>query len=238
MVTIVLTKAFRIFVIGICIALAGGCASLRHKEKTDDFFYRAGDIIKKRCEYWKTFEIQLSVKAKSYGTSNRYLLSCYRNHDLIRLDLTSLWGNTISVVIIRPDESIMWIPAQKTVYKSSNSDGFLKKIAGIDGQITDVLTLITGCFSKSSDNYTTILSDSTSPLIISGLKIKQKDFSWEVVYSPYFSLSPVESAPKNIKILMPHSEINLEVLRIETPATIPQNIFSISYPAGTSVVEL
>lgn len=238
MATTVHYKTLSKIALGICVILALGCASFPHKEKTDDFLYRAGDIIKKRCEYWKTFEAQISVKARSYKDSSRYLLSCYRDHDFIRFDLTSVWGNTISVVVIKPNESLMWIPAQKTVYRSASPGGFLKKIAGIDGQITDVLNLLTGCFLESREKNVEILSATNSLFVVSGLKINLEDSSWEVLYSPYFPLFPLDSTPKMIQIRVPYSEMYLDVQKMEKRVAIPQNMFNLSYPAETSVLEL
>ncbi|MEJ5299750.1 MAG: lipoprotein insertase outer membrane protein LolB [Thermodesulforhabdaceae bacterium] len=222
----------------LCIILEVGCATFRSKEKTDDFFYRASDVIEKRCAYWQSFEAQFSLKVNAPRDPNRYILLYYQNHEFLRLDLISLWGNTIAVIVVKPKEATIWIPAKKTLYKASNVGNLLEKLAGIEGRIIDVLPVVTGCISNQPGRSFRVLSTKSQGLDLEGLKIKQIDRIWQIDYSPPFSLSPAENLPKTIHIHTSDLDINLELQKINKRDLIPNSRFEVSYPQETSIIEL
>jgi outer membrane biogenesis lipoprotein LolB len=231
-------RTWKVIILSLCIVLEIGCATLRPKEKTDDFLYRAGDLIEKRCAYWQRFEAQFSLKFNAPYDSNRYLLSYYQDHDRLRIDLISLWGNTIAVLVIKPQMVILWLPARKTVYITSNANNLLSRLAGIEGHVTDILPMVTGCISSQMGQSVKILSTKSEGLDLVSLKLKQNDRIWEIDYSPPLSLAVVENLPKTIRIHSSDSDINLELQKATKQDVMSSSKFEISYPHGTSVIEL
>lgn len=231
-------KNLNVIILALCIIVETGCATLSYRKETDDFFYRTGEIIDERCRYWTTFEAQFSLKLKPSAVSGRYFLYCHKDHDLLRLDLTSFWGNSLAVMIIRGNESFLWIPSHKTVYKSQDPDNFLEKIAGIEGRITDILALTTGCFSYSQNRSFKILRSQLLPPTLSDLTVNRSDNVWKITYTPPFILTPVETIPKVIIINSSNTELNIEIKKMEKRPEIPYTIFDLSYPSETSVKEL
>lgn len=230
-------KALRFIIILLSpFLILAGCASLQKKQEIDNFFLEK--TITDRCNYWTAFEAQLFLKLRSPTYSGRYLLSFYRDRNLLRLDLTSTWGNTLAVVVVKEGESILWLPLEKTIYKNSDPDTFFEKIAGIEGRISDILTLVTGCFSKQQSRFYRIKIDKNPSPTLSNIKVEQKNHVWGITYLPPFSLVPVEATPKIIYIDAFHSNLTLEIRKMEKRIDIPQEVFDILYPPETSVKEL
>ncbi|MCX7822037.1 MAG: hypothetical protein N2260_01175 [Syntrophobacterales bacterium] len=232
-------KKLKVILSGLCLLLGiSSCITLDSKQGTGDFFYRAEKNISERCYHWTTFEAQLLCKLKFPTFSNKYLLSIRKDRDLLRLDLTSLWGNTLAVVVVKKGEAILWLPLEKTVYKSLEPDTFLEKIVGIEGRLTDILALVTGCFEASKIQLFNVSSIQPPFPTLSMLTVRQKDQNWKVHYSPPFALFPVELTPKIITINTPTSELTFEVKGMEKRPEIPHVTFDLSYPPQTLVKEL
>jgi len=231
-------RLWKAIILSLCIILEIGCATLRHKEKTDDFLHRAGDLIEKRCAYWQKFEAQFSLKFNVPYDPNRYLLLYYQDQNRLRIDLISLWGNTIAVLVIKPQEATLWLPSRKTVYTTSNADNLLSRLTGIEGHVTDILPMITGCISSHMGQSIKVLSTKTQGLDLISLRVKQNGRIWEIDYSPPLSLAVVENLPKTIRIHTSDSDISLELKKATKQDVVSGNKFEISYPHGTSVIEL
>jgi len=231
-------RIWKTIILSLCVILEIGCATVRPKEKTDDFLYRAGDLIEKRCAYWQKFEAQFSLKFNVPYDPNRYLLSYYQDHNRLRIDLISLWGNTIAVLVIKPQETTLWLPTKKTVYITSDADNLLSRLAGIEGHVTDILPMVTGCISSQMGRSVKVLSTKSQGLDLVSFKVKQNDRIWEIDYSPPLSMAVVENLPKTIRIHTADSDINLELQKATKQDVMSSSKFEISYPHGTSVIEL
>ena len=189
-------------------------------------------VIESRCSMWSAFEAKFKVKSVVKHKTFRYTLHVWKKKDKLKLDVFSLWGQTLAEAIFNRNlKSVVWLVTNKEAYISNDVEQLVQFLTGITIQPFSLLNYVSGCFKE--DLKQELASNSFNwcgNFLLCGIALS-KPAKMELIYDPYFNLAELKELPSKITLITPDGVMNLSLLSASKNADIPDDIFNLNIPS-------
>ncbi len=220
-----------LFVTGVlCIIIF--CSSCASQVRLSEEAVSSNDIsktIKARCHKWENFEARLKLKVTRRAGVSNFILHVWKYGKKIKIDVISLWGQTLAVGVIGEERSFIWLVKNKKLYVSDNLKKLSKLLVGISINPDELMGCVTGCFSAPKKYFKFASVNSGGYMDISEVYFG-KSPEIKVRYNPAFSLSELDKVPLKVYVAINKSTIVIKPQFIKPLVSVPVGVFNINPP--------
>jgi hypothetical protein len=221
------------------------------------------NLLQQRAAYWQAYQAQLAVRLQSrQGKFRAQATLVAMPPDSLRFEATNVGGQTIWLMICNPQEAILWLPAEKVLYKAKRSETILKHLMGAPIPTQVFIYSFVGCIppdqlssqkfrisqerskllGRFKDQYFKWLFDwelAASPPALRALNAveTQNDQHYSIRFDPAVSLEP-GSKPDRVLISSPEWQLEATIKQMEKTDALSPFVFSLPAIAGVRVVDL
>jgi outer membrane biogenesis lipoprotein LolB len=254
----------RIIILAALLPALGACARMHHTVVAAEPVQTAAThdlagAFKTRLQAWENYEARVSLRAQSakgrFSLKSVVLASPPEN---VRLEAFNLWGQTVAALLLDRDESIIWVPSDRTAYRSPRAEDLLKHFLGISlppelfvyGLIGSIPPDLLKDFEAVPDatgwRASSVLSNSdlilnwkilAQPFAMESIEAKWKGQTVSIRYEPPVALSPGET-PQKIRFSSPDWQMDVTVDQMRSVPAFPDESFHLPIPTDVRRVNL
>ena len=217
------------------------------------------DRLKARADSWANYQANLKIAAESPKGKFHFravVLASLPNR--VRMEIFSQWGQTVALYIQNDGRVDLWVPSEKTVYRSEQTETLVRRLLGIPvppdalayalaaavppAQLRG-LSLYSegpvwkGTSSSQTGNHTATWEFRASPPALNAVTVSDAGKSYSMKYDPAVELSP-EAFPRKIAIHYSEGEMTVLVEQIAATQELPPSLFKPAFPASAKLVEI
>jgi hypothetical protein len=220
-------------------------------------------LLQQRTAYWQAYQAQLAIRLQGpKGKFHAQATLLAMPPDSLRLEASSLAGQTIWLLICNPQEAILWLPAEKVLYKAKRSETILNHLMGAPIPTQVFIYSFVGCIppdqltsqkfrisqegskllGRFKDRHFKWLFDwelAASPPALRALNAveAQTDQHYSIRFDPAVHLDPV-SKPDRVFISSRDWQLETAIKQMERTDALSAFVFSLPAISGVRVVDL
>ncbi len=214
------------------VVLCSSCAlRARPSEEETTSLNNISEVIKVRCLKWENFEARLKLKVANEGKVSRFLLHVWKYGKKTKIDVVSLWGQTIAVGIIGEGRSFIWFVGDRRLYISDSPERLSKLLVGISMNPDELMGCVTGCFPVFRKDFGVVSSvEAEGHMDISEIHFGRLQ-KILVKYDHPFKLSKLDEVPSKVFVTAGKSSIIVTIPLIKPLTSPPPKVFDVNPPS-------
>lgn len=215
--------------------------------------------LKARSSFFQAYQAKLQITGQSPKGSFRFQAAIAAKHpDALRLEAFTNWGQTAGVFLFYNNDSRLWIPSEKVVYRASHAEVLVRHFLGLSVPMEILSSSLIGSVPEdqlsalqvhrehygwsATSKFKTVSSDASwqflaNPPALKAIKVTGKGFGYDIGYEPQVELD-LNSTPSKVLFTSSQWQMEVKVSQMRINPELPPAIFKIAFPEGTREVNL
>lgn len=216
--------------------------------------------LRVRTDFWQNYQARLRISAESTKGKFRRIQTVVLAvpPDRFRLEAFSPVGQVVSALVSDAEESALWVPSEKVVYKADHAETLIESFIGVPVPLEVLIYSLTASIPpKQLDNLAVTRTDSTwlvrasepgrnlqltyeflaQPEALKSILVREDSWEYRINYDPPVSIEPDQN-PKRIEFSSSRWQMEIGIDRLEKGPEISPSAFKLPFPAGIRIVNL